>query len=105
MPIDFDATVLAANLAAFGESVTYTPANGSPLAISGVFDPSYTFLSLNDEGVAVTVVKPALGIRVSSLPQAPDQDDLVTARGINYIVREARIDGHGHAHLLLNRTA
>jgi hypothetical protein len=100
--VDFDALVLKPCIATFGEPITYTPAGGSPIAISGVFDPAYTHVTLNDSGIPFTSILPVLGIRMLVLPQAPEQDDLVTARGLNYIVRDALPDGRGHYKLLLN---
>jgi hypothetical protein len=89
---------------AFGEPVTYIPATGSPFAITGIFDQAYREVSLIEDAVPITTEQPVLGVRLSEFAAAPLQGDKLSIASVNatYIVREVRLDGHGHAKLMLN---
>ena len=108
--IDFDALVLVPSMATFGETnqgfpaVVYTPANGSPYSVSGIFDPSYKEIKFGRDGEPVTVTMPVLGVKLSDFVLLPKQGDGIQARGTNYVIREVRVDGHGGAKLMLNST-
>lgn len=108
MSIDWDGLVLSPVMGVFGDEVIYTPRGGSPVTINdAVFDEESTELAVGMDDQASTQRRPVLGIRSSSLPFAPKQDDRVTIvkTGKTYIVREALPDGHGHIHLKLMATA
>jgi hypothetical protein len=101
--VDWDSLVLAPLQSVFGEPVTFLPAIGQPIAVSGIFDEAYREVDLAG-GMAVTTESPVLGIRISDFPVLPLQGDQVTvpSRAKTYIVREVQLDGHGAAKLLLN---
>lgn len=99
--VDWDTLVLGPLQVVFGEPVTFTPAVGSPAAVTGVFDEAYREIDLAG-GVAVTSEHPVLGIRLSAFPSTPKQGDHLTIRNAVYAVREVQLDGHGSAKLLLN---
>lgn len=101
--IDWDSVVLGPVIGTFGEPVTYTPANGAPLSVTGVFDEAYQDLTLAG-GSAMTTSTPVLGVRVSDFPALPAQGDtlVVTSTGEAFTVKEVRADGHGWAKLMLN---
>ena len=94
MALDFDALVLAPAHAAFGEPVTYAPASGPSLALAGVFTDRYTQTSFQD-GAEIASVRTALNVRASLFTTAPAKGDLVTVRGIQYVVNEVEPDGLG----------
>ena len=85
--IDFDATVLAAGQAAFGEAVTYLPGGGGALAISGIFDAHWQEEKFVG-GMSVIETRPVLNVRESDLPQAPVQGELLRIRGRLYAIAE-----------------
>lgn len=101
--IDWDTAVLAGVISVFGEPVTYTPAIGAPLSITGVFDEAYQDLTLAG-GTAMTTSTPVLGVRVSDFPALPAQGDtlVIASTGEAFTVKEVRADGHGWAKLMLN---
>lgn len=107
MAIDWDGEVLAGLFDTFGETVTYLPAAGGRLTISGIFDREYLDVTLLDDGSENATRRPVIGVRASSLPASPTQNDrvIVPSVGLTYIVNEVRPDGHGWLKLMLNQTA
>ena len=114
MTLSFDLTVLAACDAAFGEVnqgypiPVYTPQNGTPFNLSGIFDPVSAEIKIKD-GMEVVVHVPVFGCRCSDFPNPPTnwnllQGDSIVARGRTYLVRSAENDGHGSLFLRLSAT-
>lgn len=103
MTIDWDANVLAPLEKVFGQPVTYLPQNGPPFGVSGIFDEAYRELDLVS-GMRVSTVVPVLGVRLSEFASPPRQDDqlIIQATGLTYVVKEVRPDSHGAAKLMLN---
>lgn len=84
--IDFDATVLAAANAAFGEPVYYYSALGGPFPVSGIFNDRYQELKFQD-GIEVVDISIVLGTRANQYPVQPVQGDLFLVRKILYAIR------------------
>lgn len=85
--IDFDATVLAAAGAAFGEQVTYLPGSGGALTVTGVFDDRWQEVKYQD-GVEMVGTRTVLNLRQSALPALPVQGELLRIRGRIYVIAE-----------------
>jgi len=106
---DIDALILAPCVTAFGEVAqgfelaTYTPVEGEAFQIDGIFDRAYREIDPLTM-LPITSAMPVIGVRVSQFPAGvePSQGDLITIRGVFYVVREVRADGHGAAKLMLN---
>jgi len=81
----------------FGDTVTYTPADGSPVSINGVFDNAWV------ETEGVQSLKPILRINLGDLDDAPAKGDAVEISGVDYSVTESRADGHGGSTLILRK--
>lgn len=80
-----------------GELVTYQPATGGPVPVTGVFDERYELVTGDVDGQAgVSTLVPAIFLRLSDLPSDPEFDDpLINVRGIVYRVHEREPDGIG----------
>ncbi|MBW4089900.1 MAG: hypothetical protein HIU82_02155 [Proteobacteria bacterium] len=99
--IDFDATTLAAAQAAFGEQVTYLPAAGPPVTVSGIFDDCWRDQKFQD-GLEVITTRTVLNVRLSTLPGLPGQNELFRIRGRLYALAEpAEPDTDGDVRLYL----
>ena len=92
----------------FGETISYQPASGSAVSMSGIFESATTVIETVGE-VAVETKKPTLKVRLSDFRNAgmddPKRGDVVTARGQAYKVVEFQDDGHAEGTLILMRTA
>ena len=85
-----------------GVSVTYEPAEGDPVEVTGVFDEVYHRVIAAEAGVEQ--IGPAVWFRLDDLPEDPDDDDpLITIAGNLYRVVERQRDGMGSIRLLLHR--
>lgn len=106
--IDFDALVLAPAMLVFGEPATFLPDGGPAAEVSGVFEAAHKLVEV-DPGdnsnytVGVSSTAPALGIRLQDFPSAPEQGDGLRVRGLDYVIIDIHPDGHGGAHLILQR--
>lgn len=104
--IDWNGLVLGPLMDVFGEPVTYTPAGGSPLSITAIFDEAYTPVQLVADP-EVNAVMPVLGVQLSQFPAGFDprnaQGDTFIARGKSYVVKNGKPDSHGGARLEANR--
>jgi len=83
-----------------GGLVTYAPADGEPVEVTGIFDRAYVRADVGQAGVSGA--GPAVFLRLSDLPADPENDDpTITVEGVAYRVREAEPDGQGGVRLLL----
>lgn len=114
--IDWQRLVVAPLQAAFGQPATIT-FGGQNYDLNGVFDEAYKDVDVSD-GMPVTTVSPALGINIGDVglgdqPVTELQDCRVTVYAsplpggaptvdTDYVVQQARPDGHGWALLILN---
>jgi hypothetical protein len=113
--IDWDDVLLGPNMAIFGEGDAsqpsalpfYTPRGllGFPLT-DAVFDRAYADVTLEGEDTENSARKPCLGVRISLFPREPAQNDKVyiPSAAAHFIVKDVRLDGHGHARLILMLT-
>jgi hypothetical protein len=81
----------------FGDDVTYTPAQGSPVSISGVFDNAWF------EVEGVNTLKPILRIDLADLDALPLKGDALSTDSDSYTVNEVHLDSHGGATLILRK--
>jgi hypothetical protein len=102
--IDWDGLVVGPLMDVFGEPVTYTPAYGSPLSITAIFDEAYTPAGIGE--LQLISARPVLGVRLSDFPADFDpenaQGDEFTVRGRVYVVKAGKADSHGGARLEAN---
>lgn len=93
----------AASSALGGEAVTYAPAVGAPVPITGIFDANYV-LAKGTANAGVEAVGPAVFFRFADLPVDPENDEpTLTIRGVQYRVIERRPDDMGGIVLALRR--
>lgn len=95
----FDELVAQADRAVFaalgGEVVTYAPAVGSPVPVTGMFDEQFV-LAKGDAKAGVEALGPAVFLRLEDLPVDPEFDDpTLTIRGNAYRVIGRRSGGIG----------
>jgi hypothetical protein len=81
--------------------VVYTCAGQAPVTIDAVFDAAHQAVDLATG--ELSDLGPVLGIRVSDLPVAPEQDDTLTINGVAYAVSDVQVDGQGGATLPLRK--
>lgn len=86
--------------------ITYTPAVGSPVEVSGIFDELYV-LAKGDPEAGVETLGPAVFLLLSQLPVHPDDDDPIltipSVDGVDYRVTERRTAGLGAMVLVLRK--
>lgn len=84
-------------------SVTYTPAGGSPVDLSGrsIFTAAHEEEVLDEAEVAVQSVKATLDVRLADLGAAPAEDDDVQVGSVAFKVSNVEVDGEGGALLIL----
>jgi hypothetical protein len=76
-----------------GESVTYQPAVGPAVPITGIFDLAYALAKGSPEA-GVETLGPAVFLRLEDLPADPEEDEpALTIRGVVYRVVERLPDG------------
>lgn len=86
-----------------GESITYAPAIGSPVAVTGVFDEQYV-LAKGSAPSGVEAIAPTVFFRLDDLPTDPENDEpTLTIRSGAYRVIERRPDGMGGIVLALRK--
>ena len=115
--IDWQNKVVAPCNVVFGQAATIT-FQGQVSSLNGTFDEAYGDVDASD-GMPVTTLRPCLGINTAEIvnlgtqPLSALQGSRLTvfastvpggapAVDTDYIVREARADGHGWARLILN---
>jgi hypothetical protein len=85
----------AAQGALGGEVVSYQPAAGAPVSVTGIFDAQYV-LARGTAEAGVETLGPAVFFRLEDLPTNPEDDEpVLTIRGDAYRVIERRPDGMG----------
>lgn len=78
-----------------GEPMIYTPAVGTPVIITGIYDSRFA-LAKGSAHAGVETQGPAVFVRFSDLPTDPEIDDpILTIRGDRYRVIERIPDGIG----------
>lgn len=110
MAVDFDATVLAACMGAFGEqtpggkpTIWYMPGHTTGYAVEGVFDEAYLEIKYEGE-TPVGSRRPMVGVRASAFRSSgapPCRGELFRIRDTLYSVAEVHPDGHGHLKIYL----
>lgn len=101
MVIDFDGTLNAAISATLGDQVPIVyflqPGIGTP--VFGVFS-LITDRTFADDGTPdANIVVATLGLQVSQLPAAPQQNDTAQVDGVTYVIKDVSVDGLGWAYL------
>jgi len=99
--LDLDALVLGPCMTAFGEPVRFVGADGLAGGTAGIFNENHVELHF-DGDQETRLVRPLLGLRLSTLPRTPREGDLFVIRGGTWAVREVLADGVGHAKVYLN---
>lgn len=95
----------AAQVVLGGESVVYTPAVGSPVTVTGIFDNPYV-LAQGTADAGVEALIPSVFLRLEDLPTDPEDDEpTLTIRGVTYRVIERRFAGLGAILLALRSTS
>ena len=92
---DLTKALNAACLAAFGREVTYSPAAGAPITVTGVLE---TGARLEETALGTYAV---LFLRRTDLPRAPQRGDEVEIDGSGYKVFEVESDAAGGVKLAL----
>jgi hypothetical protein len=102
MPVDFDATVNAAAMAAFGQAATYAPKDSDAFALNGDFRSSHSEVTVS-EGAPVSTTVPVMFVRLADFPAgiSPAQNDTLMVNGVEYRVADIEPDAIGGAKLLL----
>tara|TARA_E500000331_G_scaffold102530_1_gene99379 strand:+ start:1606 stop:1926 length:321 start_codon:yes stop_codon:yes gene_type:complete len=94
---------LKAGIRVMGEPITLTRSS-TVYSIKGVFQES--FMSIDPRtGMPVNSAQPILGINSQDLSIEPKRGDLITARSVDYRIRDIQEDGHTGITLLLQRTS
>lgn len=86
-----------------GVPVVYSPEDGDPVTVTGIFDARYLRVDAGQAGVGS--VAPAVFLRLSDLPTDPDDDEpTITVEGVTYHVdAPPEKDGQGGVRLILHR--
>lgn len=86
-----------------GVTVTYQPAVGAAVPVTGIFDAPYV-LAKGEPDAGVETAGPSVFFRLADLPVDPEDDEpTLTIAGIDYSVIERRPDGLGGIVLALRR--
>ena len=92
--------VIDAAKSTFGQEVIYTPSDGDPVTITGIFNDIFEVV---EQGTAqIMSSKPSLGIKKSDLEVEPRMDDNVQIGAKTYKVSEIQRDGESSINLFLN---
>lgn len=86
----------------FGETVSFTPAGGSAVSITAIFNLRSEVV---EDGLAVIVHRPSIGIKTADLAASPRVGDAVTVRSVSYKIANVEDDGEGMHICLLHRTS
>ncbi len=86
----------------FGISATYTPASGSAVSLSGLFDSGYEEVDLPGAiDVSLALSRSRLVVRTADLPSGAADGDEVTVSGTDYTVKIVAGDGEGITELIM----
>ncbi len=89
-------------VAFLGEDTAYRQADGTTVAVRGVFDEDYVRVAAGQAGVESA--GPMVFYRLADLPVHPDEDEPeIVIRGVSYRVTETKPDGQGGVECLLHR--
>ncbi len=99
--IDLAAGVIESAQSTFGESVTYTPAGGSPSTIVGIFNDIFEAIDQNSGGIMSA--RPTLGVAVADFGTLPSPGDAFTIRSVSYEIEEIQRDGEAGLVLHLHK--
>jgi hypothetical protein len=89
-----------------GELVTYAPAVGAPVQVTGIFDANYVLVTGSIGNTGVEALGPAVFFRLEDLPVDPEDDEpILTIRGVDYKVLERRPDDMGGIVLAIRRAS
>ncbi len=86
-------------LADFGELVTFTPAGGSSISVTGIFDKEYEAVEAGGS-VSFALEQPRLTVRTSDV-SGVSEGDAFTIRSSSYIARVIMADGTGITEIAL----
>ena len=82
----------------FGITVTYTPASGSAVSLSGIYDSGYEEVDLPGSiDVSLALSRARLVVRTADLPSGAADGDTVTITGSVFTVKIVAGDGEGFA--------
>ena len=87
----------------FADSATYTPVDGCPSTILGIFDAPQASRNATDL-MDITIPAPQFVCRTVDVPNAADGDSIVI-RSVSYYVRVVLTDGTGVSTLILERVS
>lgn len=96
----------SAAISVLGEStpVTYAPASGAPVLVSGIFDNPYELAQDAGAPAGVESLAPAVFLQLADLPTDPEVDDpILTIKGVQYRVSERCPAGPGAIYLRLRK--
>lgn len=99
--IDLAAGVMSSAQSTFGESVTFTPAGGSPSTVVGIFND--IFEAIDQNGGGIMSARPTVGVAVADFSTLPAPGDAFTIRSVNYEVEEVQRDGEAGLVLHLHK--
>ena len=85
-----------------GEPISLTRGAES-WSVQGIFQESHIAVD-PDTGLPVSTQQPVVGLNLRDLPTKPKAGDFVTARGLDYRIRDVQPDGHTGLTVLLQRT-
>lgn len=99
---DLYSGVLGITTHCLGETVCYRPKAGGVHTINAVFDEKHIDLDPDIEEF-VSSNDPKIGVRLSDIPQVPEEGDRVDIGKRIFEVKDVREDGQGGAEIMLYR--
>ena len=84
-----------------GETVLYTCTGHAQQSIQAMCDEAFEAVDPSTGNIIIDQ-QPIIGVKAIDLTVAPQKGDLVTMRGVNYKVVEARTDGQAGIKILLH---
>jgi len=87
-----------------GETGTfkYIPKVGVGFDVRGIFDNEYKAVDPDTQAIVSSLV-PNLGVKLSDLPQSPQNGDMVFVQDQKFRIIEVQKDVHGGARLFLHK--
>ena len=112
---DWAALTVGPTVKIFGQPVDYFPqptspiyGAGLPIRINAVFDEAALAAGTVSDS-RMSIVRPVLGIEMAQLPpgyvpkNAQDDEFVIVATGVRYVVKDGRTDSHGWAFIEASR--